>query len=84
LEVGELISIEDRYRFNRFEAESAVLVPHISQSLRDPVLHTNLFFEPGHCANSFRHGAFAVEPGGNAIIGQLWRDCGPDLDRDLN
>ncbi len=55
----------------RLQAQRAALVPQPLHRLRGSVLDAELLLEPGHRRQRRRRGRRAVEPGGDAVVGEL-------------
>jgi hypothetical protein len=55
----------------RVEIERAALMPPRVERARGAILHLDLLVEPGHSGEPRRRGRGAVEPRGDAVVGQL-------------
>ena len=63
--------VEHRPRLDGFQVERAVLVPERLELLRRRVLQPQVGLEPRDRGDRLRHRPVAVEPGRDAVVGEL-------------
>ncbi len=70
-QIGQRIAVEDRPGLDRIQTQRAVLMAQLLHRLRDPILSTELLVNSRHRRQSRRRGPGPVEPGGDAVVGEL-------------
>ncbi len=70
-QIGQRIAIEDRPGLDRLETQRAVLMPQVLHRLRDPILDPELLVNSRDRRQPWRCGPGSVEPGGDAVVGEL-------------